>query len=207
MRETYCFSLPVCQRSIIPIFLSHSSQVLQSHVKLEETEPEPRSPSCEASPETGFHTRADRLCHLSGLVWRDAGSAPVLQQTRNRREESAQPNLPLVPLGSTGEVPGYGAFHCRQNYLHSYFYDRNTTCILFCYAKLGAGLSKIVTISLTLFSLGEWQDLYPCLRMKLSQQSEVLRKSSPKKINAQYNEICPNSNLSGTHFSSLLSIG
>lgn len=124
---------------------------------------------------------------------------------RNRREESAQPNLPLVPLGSAGEVPGYG--YCRQNYLHNYFYDRNTTCTLLCYAKLGPGLSKIVSISLTSFSLGEWQDLYPCLRMKLSQQSEVLRKSSPKKINAQYNEICPNSNLSSTHFSSLLSIG
>lgn len=119
-----------------------------------------------------------------------------------RPQDSTQANLHLMPFGNIGEVPGYDPFYCMQNYLHNCFYERKTTSILFSYAKyvLGLELSKIVIISLTLFSLGEWQDLYPCLRIELSQKSEFLRKSSPKKMNAQCYEICAHSNLSSTHF-------
>lgn len=73
-------------------------------------------------------------------------------------------------FGNTGEVPGYGAFCCMQNYLHNCFCERKTTFILFCHVKyvLGVGLREIVIMSLTLFLLGEWQDLYPWLRIELS---------------------------------------
>lgn len=181
--------------------LSHSQlPVLQSDVKLEETEPGPRQVTpLQGFPREGSCTGAGApLAGLAGHWW------SVFCSKWGKDLETAPGQTCIWCLLATKAK----CQDCTQNYLHYCFYERKTTS-LFCYAKyiLGLELSKLVIISLTLFSLGEWQDLYPCLRMELSQQSEFLKKSSPEKINAQYYEICPHSSLPCTHVYSLLSIG